>query len=93
VDEVTATAKYRASDGYVRYRYTAESKAGLLSLRFAAAAERTRLRVLLPHGEHPAEVTLDGRPVSHTVEEVESSRYLCLDVWGLRAHTLDVELG
>ncbi|MFO7957180.1 MAG: hypothetical protein R6X33_08755 [Candidatus Brocadiia bacterium] len=93
VDEVTATAKYRASDGYVRYRYTAEPKAGLLSLRFAAAAERTRLRVLLPHGEHPAGVNLDGRPVSHTVEEVESSRYLCLDVWGLRAHTLDVELG
>ncbi len=92
VREVAATARYEASGGYLRYTYSLDEPGNSLSLRVAGNADATRLELLLPVGKEPATVALDGEEVQFELKTVESSRYLCLDLAGIGAHTVEVKL-
>lgn len=91
VDEVTATAKYEASGGYVRYRYTRNSKA--IEMTLTGSMERSAVEVLLPPGRTPSAVELDGAPVEFSIRKVERSRYAVFEVSGVGVHKVRLLFG
>ena len=90
VDKAAATIKYEASGGYVSYDYAVEESK--LRLDLAGNAEAKRLELLLPDGAEPTRATVDGREAEFTVKTVESSRYVCMDLSGIAACTVEVTL-
>ncbi len=93
VRSASATVKYEASGGYVRYRYALDEAAGKMSLEAASSADSVKLEILLPEGKEPKGVTLDGKKTEFETKTVESSRYVCLDLEGIGVHEIEVALG
>lgn len=93
VKSATVTAKYEASGGYVRYRYSLDEAAGRLTLDVASSAEAILIEVLLPPGREAGGVKLDGEAADFETKKIESSRYVCLDLAGVGAHAVEVTLG
>jgi len=90
VKRAAATAKYRASGGYVRYRYAAEE--GALRLNIAGSGEELRVELLLPDGANPRGVRVNGCEAPFDLKAVEDSRYLCLGLSGPGPHSVEVAL-
>jgi hypothetical protein len=90
--EVTATAKYEASGGYLSYRYKFDPEYRRLWLTFTGSARETKLEVLLPNAQPPAKTMLDGKAIDSTIKTVETSTYACLTAKGLGVHTLELTL-
>ena len=93
VRKATATARYGASGGYLRYRYRHEPQKKRLSLEFAGSGTEFEVGILLPRGKRPKAVKLDAQPVAVKTRRVEKSTYACLSVQGLGIHTIEVALG
>ncbi|HRT95342.1 MAG TPA: hypothetical protein P5532_13015, partial [Planctomycetota bacterium] len=92
VRRVTACAKYEASGGYLRYRYSFAPRTQRLTLEFTGNGADFELALLLPKGLRPGAATLDGRAVSVAIRRIENSTYACLDVRGVGTHHLALEL-
>mgnify|MGYP000188672043 CR=1 FL=1 len=92
VRKATACAKYEASGGYLRYRYSFAPRSKRLTLEFAGSGSEFGLALLLPKGLRPRAATLDGRAVPVATRRVEGSAYACLDVCGVGAHRLALKL-
>lgn len=88
VEHIVATAKYPASEGYVRYRYHAEPAA--LRLDVTGSGSAFTLRVLLPDGVTPRAATLDGAPVAFAQDTVGASRYVTVTVGGVGVHRVAI---
>jgi hypothetical protein len=78
VREITATAKYEASGGYVRYRYWREGNQ--LNLLFATSAAETRVEILLPGDFDLRTSRLNKREIVPEIRVVEESRYACFEI-------------
>ncbi|RMG74645.1 MAG: hypothetical protein D6722_02205, partial [Bacteroidetes bacterium] len=92
VAEVEACAKYVPSQTYLSYRYRQISAEEYL-IRFATTAMRTRLRLWLPDGKPLRHLEVNGEPVEATIEQVENARYAVLEVEGVRAYAVRMQLG
>jgi hypothetical protein len=92
VKRVTATAKYAASGGYLRYRYRHDAKKGRLAVEFTGNGARVDVRLLLPARRKPRAVRLDGRDVPVATTQIERSLYACLAAEGVGVHKVEVEL-
>jgi len=92
VNAATATVKYRASGGYVRYRYELDKDAGVIRLNLAASAETNRLEVLLPEGRRARAMRVNGEPVEFEAGTVESSNYACTELSGPGPAAIEVHL-
>ncbi len=93
VGNASVTVKYRASGGYVSYDYAADPEAGTAAVTVTGNAEEMQFRWLLPDGCEPTAVCVDGEPADFGVEEVEGSSYVCLEINGLGAHTVQITFG
>lgn len=93
VAEATACARYPESDGYARYHYRYDHAQGRLRVDLAARAEKVALELLLPEGKQARAVALNGSQVELVEKQVEQSRYVCLELCGVRAHTVEVQVG
>jgi hypothetical protein len=91
VSRVTATAKYEASGGYVRY--TAAMSPKRITLEFTGSGEEFRLELLLPKGARAKSAKLDGAEAPLGVKRVERSAYACLEVRGVGPHKLVLQMG
>jgi hypothetical protein len=90
--EVTATAKYEASGGYLSYQCKFDPEQQRLWLTFTGNARETKLEILLPNSQPPAKTVLDGKAVDSVIKTVETSTYACLTVQGLGVHTIELTL-
>jgi hypothetical protein len=90
VDAAEVAVRYRASGGYVGYRYGASTEK--IRVELASSALSTELRLLLPEGRRPAAVTVDGEEVEVSTERIESSDYVTVPLQGLWARAIEVAL-
>ena len=81
------TAKYEASGGYVSYRYQKVSDREI-QLLFTGNARQTQIEMLLPRGKKATQISVNGEPVSFTLQSVENSTYACFEVKGTKAHKM-----
>ena len=92
VNRASATAKYEASGGYVRYAAALDAGKKRMTLEFTGSADRFDIEVLLPKGKKTKAVTLDRKDTRFKTRKVEASTYACVTVKGLGAHKLVVTL-
>lgn len=92
VDDVSATARYAASQGYVSYRFHHDAARRTISVTATGNAATARLRILLPPGaKSVAGVTIGGQsqPAART-ERVRDSLYAVVPVVLTAPVTVDV---
>jgi hypothetical protein len=81
VNNVSITARYPASQGYVSYRFRHDPGRETIALTATGNAPRCQLRVLLPDGARTIrEASLDGQAAAAVVERVEDSLYAVLPI-------------
>jgi hypothetical protein len=81
VSEISVTARYAASQGYVSYRFRHHAARRTISVNATGNAEVARLRILLPAAAKSiAGITLDGRPQPIQSERVRDSLYAVVPV-------------
>jgi hypothetical protein len=92
VREATATAKYEASGGYLRYRYRHEPRRKRVSIEFTGNGSDFELQLPMPKGRRPKSVTVDGQEAPFETRKVERSLYVCFAVQGLGVHKVEMRL-
>jgi hypothetical protein len=92
IRNATACAKYEASGGYLRYRYSHAPRSKRLTLEFTGSGADFELALLLPKGHRARAVALNGQPVPFAALRVEGSTYACLAARGVGVHRLRVVL-
>ncbi len=76
---VTVTARYGASTGYVRYRFEHDPAAKRIGITATGTAAKCRLRILLPAGAEAVEQAfLDQKAATVEIERVRNSTYAVL---------------
>jgi hypothetical protein len=94
VDEVSVTARYAASQGYVSYRFHHDAARRTISVTATGNAAIARLRILLPAGvQSIAGITLDGRPQPVQSERVRGSVYAVVPLALTAPVTVEVHYG
>jgi hypothetical protein len=88
--QIEVTARYAASDGYVRYRW--ERSADRIRLEGASSAETAVIRVLLPPGMRVRSASRNGNPVEVETEVVAGSHYGVVRLGDGRLFRLDLQL-
>jgi hypothetical protein len=68
---------YAASGAYVSYRWNLDG--GRLTLDWDSKARRTQFRLLLPQGNLPERVALNGRTQPYILASIEKSKYVELE--------------
>jgi hypothetical protein len=92
VNEVSATAKYEASGGYVSYKYKKSSDNEYL-IKFTGTAENILLKLPIPTDASIESLTLDGEEQAVVgTETVEKSSYLLVATKKVGAHVVKVRL-
>ncbi|HYW96060.1 MAG TPA: hypothetical protein VE870_10765, partial [Bacteroidales bacterium] len=89
IDEVSATAKYEASKGYLSYRYRKDQGKGY-HVSFTGNSDRILFKLLLPRGADVNKVILNGQETPFNIEKIESSMYVTVQTKGVKAHEIDV---
>ncbi len=90
IDEVTASAVYPSSKGYCRYQYMRDKNN--LTLRVAGNGEQLSCALLLPAGRSVKRLRCNGIAQEPRVHSVEASLYLSVQLRGLTAHLIEIEL-
>ena len=80
VNKADVTVRYPASDGYVSYQYQYNDLGKKLDLTYTGSANNNRIKILLPSGKQVDAVYLNGALVSNSVEKIENSEYLVLNI-------------
>lgn len=92
VNEVTATAKYEASGGYISYKYKKMSDSEYV-VKFTGTADEINLRLLIPGDASIESVSLDGEELMMAgTERIEGSNYLLVSVSTVGAHEVKLVL-
>jgi hypothetical protein len=81
---------YPASDGYVSYRWRATNT--YVTCLVAGSGNRHTISILLPSGQDAATVSVDGVPAVGRLRREGASRYIDVDLVGIAARSLMVEL-
>jgi hypothetical protein len=92
VNTASACARYPASGGYVRYRYTLRPDAGAITLLVTGNASMMNIELLLPPDSDAAGVTINGLKAAFHIKIIESSKYACFDLSGIRTHEIKLAL-
>jgi hypothetical protein len=92
VTDVSATAKYEASGGYLSYRYQFDSQTRTLQMTLTSNSTDIQVEILLPANEQISWIKLnDEEPVYH-LKQIEKSTYVCFPVKGLGVHKITMNL-
>ncbi|MES2517152.1 MAG: hypothetical protein V4585_03525 [Bacteroidota bacterium] len=87
--EVAVTVKYEASGGYFTYQY--KLSGNKLSLTFTGTGTQTDIEILLPQGNKPTSLRVNGNSKSLIINKIENSDYLIFSVDNLGVSRVDVE--
>ncbi len=90
IDEVSATAKYEASKGYLTYTFRKLTDKGY-KVTFTGNSDSITLRLLLPGKVAVSRVTLNGAETTFNIEKMESSEYLVLQTTNVGVHDVEIE--
>ena len=91
VDDVSVTARYAASQGYVSYRFHHDAGRRMISVTATGNAPVARLRILLPLAARSiAGVSVEGQSQPVRSERVRDSLYACVEVALTTPVTVDV---
>ncbi len=91
VEEVSATAKYEASKGYLTYHYKKLPEKGYM-VSFTGNSDTILFKLLLPDNATISKVILNGQTSKFTIEKIESSLYLVVQTQGVKAHEVEVRV-
>ncbi len=86
--EVSATAKYEASGGYLSYNY--KKLPGKYMIEFTGTADETLVELVIPLGTSIANLSLNGEKINFDVKKVEKSEYAVFTVKGVRANRVEM---
>ncbi len=89
VDEATMTAKYPASNGYLRYTYKKDGDT--IHIETASTADSVDVKILLPDGKTAKAMTVNGKSVEATTERIEGSSYACTTLKGVDSYSVEVK--
>jgi len=91
VDLADVMIHYPASDGYVAYRYSIDTRGSTIRLDLTGSGETCACHVLLPEGAKAARsVTVDGKSVAFKNVTVEQSVYADFDLVLSGLHHVEV---
>jgi hypothetical protein len=90
VQEVSATAKYEASGGYMSYEYQKDSDN--ITMVFTGSSRKTKIKLLLPQEGKVSSVFVNGKKIRFNHEKIEDSRYVAFDVKKLGVHSVKLKL-
>lgn len=88
VNEVSATAKYEASGGYLSYRYRQPDEK--YEITFTGTSPFTEINVFIPVNKKITEIRLNGKQIDYQIKMIEKSKYVCLLVKGVGVHKLEI---
>lgn len=92
-NEVTACAKYPASGGYVRYHYQYNENDNKIKMLISGNAEKMETEILLPGATKIEQVKLnDSNLKDYSIKTIEGSKYLKLDLTGIKVYDLELKL-
>jgi hypothetical protein len=89
--EVSITAKYESSGGYISYRYRLEQDS--LSIEFTGNALGTEVELLLPEGKKALSVKINGKNKELLTKTVEQSVYVLVNISRVGVNVIDLVLG
>ena len=92
ISDVTATVKYEASGGYVSYQYKISPDKKRLTLTFTGNANETIVEILLPGNSGIVKVHLNNKEAGFKRKKIEQSDYVVLQVLGIAAHEVKLEI-
>ncbi len=90
VDSAEVKIRYRASQGYVAYRYRCDENK--IILLFTGNADENAVQILLPEGKQARAVFLDKKTVAFDTVDVENSVYVQLHSSDRGTHRLVIQL-
>ncbi len=89
VEQVSATAKYEASGGYLSYRY--KKQGNTYSVKFTGNAEEMDVKLIIPNGKTLKEIRVNGQPQNNETEQIEQSRYAKIKIKGTGIYHVEME--
>ena len=91
VRDVKVTVRYAASKAYFAYDLYIDESAHAIRLTYTGSGKEVNIRILLPEGWVPKDVTSGDSCIEFNAEEVDVSRYACfsLPIQGCRGVTID----
>ena len=91
VDDVTATARYAASAGYVSYHFHHDAAQRSILVLATGAAERCRMRILLPESARGvSQLLVDGAAHPFQLEHARDSLYAAVETPLVKPVSIDV---
>ncbi len=89
--EVTACAKYPASNGYVRYYFNNDVDNKKIQMWISGNAKTMEADILLPNNTNVKYIKLDNKKTSkYKIKTFEGSKYLKIDLEGIKVHHLEI---
>lgn len=92
IKKATATVKYEACGGYVKYEYAHDPKKKKITMRVSASGDKLNVEVLLPADKSAKAVKIDNEVAKFNLKTVENSRYVCFEISGLAASSVEIAL-
>jgi hypothetical protein len=89
-NEVSMTAKYEASGGYVSYKFSQNSDS--IFVEFTGNAAETEIELLIPEGRKATSVLINGKTQEITIKTVEQSSYILARIAGVGVHSISVSM-
>ena|GEM_PF-1017467 len=86
----SVVVRYAASRGYVAYNWEHRPAERTESLSFTGSGRRFDFHILVPTGQKPREVTLNGKKLRYRTEVVEGSTYADFSLEGLTSGAIEV---
>jgi hypothetical protein len=87
-NEVSATAKYESSRGYLSYRYKNSQNSCLIE--FTGNSKETLVELPLKRGSVSPSIFLNGEGIDFKIKEIEDSRYALFTVNGIGYHRIEM---
>ncbi len=91
VKEVSATAKYECSGGYLSYQYK-RTKSNEFTIRFTGNTKETVVEFLLPGQKEASSVTVNQEHVDYSTKKIRESNYLVFRVNDTGVHDVKITL-
>lgn len=89
-DRAAVALRYPSSQGYVAYRFEHRPGDKTIAIAFSGSGRRFDFHVLLPPGQKPRQVSLDGKPLRFRSETIEASVYANFSLEALHAGDLEI---
>jgi hypothetical protein len=88
--QASVVVRYAASRGYVAYKWEHHPAERTESITFTGSGRRFDFHVLVPEGQNPRQVTLNGKKLRYRTEVVEGSSYADFSLEALTSGVVEV---